>query len=134
MSDKMAKISNKKVTKEIEKRIIELHLQGLKTYEISSQIFTEEIDLSTTTINTIINKYYDSIGEKRIKRPGPKPKTAYTIEEIEEQLLQQLKKGRPVEEVYKVSKKMNCLTDKLLSEIKRKGYIVPDKKEEGNER
>jgi len=130
----MAKSTNKKVTKKIKNRIIELHLQDMGTNEISAQLYREDVDLSSGTIDRIISEYYISIGEKRIKRTVIKPKRTYTAEEIEEQLLQQLAKGRPAEEVYRVARKINCLTDKILSEIESKGYNIPDKKQEGNER
>lgn len=85
----MTNPSNKKVTKQIKDRIIELHLQNMGTNQISIQLYEEEIvELATTTIDKIIREYYNSIGQKRIKRVIPKPKAVYTNEEIEEQLLQ----------------------------------------------
>jgi len=133
----MAKTANKKITKKIKNRIIKLHLQDISTYEISSQLFVEGLDLSGRAIDKVIREYYKSIGEERIRKKAPRPKTSYTAEEIEEELLNQLKKGRTPEGVYKVAQRMNCLTDKLLSEIESRGYNIPDKiqdeKVEGNE-
>lgn len=131
----MTNPSNKKVTKQIKNRIVELHLQNIVANEISMQLYQEGIiDLAPATINKIIREYYDSIGQKRIKRAIPKTKTVYTVEEIEEQLLQQLQKGRPVRYVYRVAQRMGCLTDKLLTELKSRGYSIPDVREEGNEK
>ena len=130
----MAKTSQKRVTKKIRNRIIELHLQDMGTYDIAEQIYKEEMDLSSGAVDKIIREYYNSIGKERIRRNPKTKKTIYTIEEIEEQLLKQLEKGRPVEEVYRIAKKMNSLTDNLLAVIKNKGYNIPDKIEEENER
>jgi len=130
----MAKSSNKKVTKKIKKRIVELHQEGKDINEISMQLYQENVDLSYTTINKIVNEYYDSIGEKRTRKAVSGPKMVYTIEEIEEQLIHQLKKGRPAEDVFRVAQKVNALTETLLSEINKNGYNPQVKEEEENEK
>ena len=130
----MSKTLKKIITKKIRNRIIELHLQDMGSYEIAEQLYKEEVDLSSGTVDKIIREYYNSIGEERVRRAPKTKKTIYTIEEIESQLLQQLQKGRPVRYVYRVAQRMNCLTDKILSEIKSRGYSIPDVREEGNEK
>ena len=55
------------------------------------------------------------------------------IENIEEELIKQLKKGRPAKNVYKIAVKMNALTP-TLKEILKKEYNVDIKENDGEER
>ena len=118
----MKKPSNKKVTTEIKDTIINLHLKGLSTWEIATEILSK-VDLSTVKINKVINEYYIQIGESRPERKQAKPTPRqYTKEEIEEQLIQQLKKGRPAGEVYRVANKLNVVEGKLKAELEKYGF------------
>ena len=117
----MKKPSNKKVTTEIREAIIKLHLKELSTWEIATEILPK-VDLSTVKINEIINEYYIQIGKSRPERKQAKPTPPkYTNEQIEEQLIQQLRKGRPAVEVYRVAKKLNIVTERLKAELEKYG-------------